>query len=375
MKIATVTPYDLAVPGGVNTHVLQMAQWLRGQGHEVRVIGPGRAAGAPAGVTLVGETHGVPAGGSVARIALSWRLSGAVQSLLAAEQFDVVHLHEPLMPLLPWQFLRHSRALNVGAFHAAAPLGPPLSRLAAPVLARWAARLHARIAVSGTARTAAARYLADGCEIIPNGVDLNHFQTPVPPPPVMRGDRRTVLFVGRQEPRKGLAVLLDAYGEIRAARPDTQLVVVGPASGPGRRLAARARQRGWTDVVFMGAAPPADLPAYYQHADVFCSPAIGGESFGMVLTEAMAAGAPVVASDIPGYRDVVRSGVDGLLVPPRRADALATAVLALLDNAPRRRALAERGRERARTFSIDTVGRSVLALYDQALARRRTGAA
>ena len=370
MRIAAVSPYDFSLPSGVNSHVLALAQWLRRQGHEVRTIGPASSGNglSAAGVTVVGKPRGIRVGGTVAQITLSPRLGSTVRSLLAAEQFDVVHLHEPHMPLLPLQFLRFSTALNVATFHAAEPLGGRLQRLAAPALRRWTRRLDVAIAVSPTARAALPASLAGSCHVIPCCIDSDHFARPLPPPPALRNGRRTILFVGRMEPRKGLPVLLQAYARVRAARGDTQLVIVGAAD---RRLQAQLRARGWEDVRFVGAVPYADLPAYYQAADIFCAPARAGEALGLVLAEAMAGGTPLIASDIAGYRGVVRAGVDGLLTPAGDAVQLARGIERLLDDAPLRQALRERGRERARDFSCDAVGPQILDLYDRHLGERR----
>lgn len=376
MKIAMVTPYDLAVPGGVNSHALHLAGGFRALGHDVRVIGPAseEVMHTSAEVHVLGRARAVPAGGSVARIALSHRLARSVRTLLHQEAFDVVHLHEPLMPLLPLQFLRYSEATNVGTFHAAESMGRRLGRLAAPLVGRWVDRLDARIAVSGLAGAQAERYLDRPCEVIPNCTDVAAFARPAPPladmPQGLREGRRTILFVGRQEPRKGLSDLLTAYGRVRERRSDTQLLVVGPLSKLGKRCRAWAKRQGWDDVVFTGAVRQADLPHYYQAADLLCAPATGGESFGLVLAEAMAAGLPIVASDIPGYRHVLEGSSAGVVVRPRDPARLAEALLTLLDDARARAALSAGGKRQAEAYSVEAVGQQVLAVYDRHLNSR-----
>ena len=373
MKIAMVTPYDLAVPGGVNSHALHLASSFRALDHDVRVIGPasGEVAHTSAEVHVLGRARAIRAGGSVARIAISHRLAHSVQTLLHQEAFDVVHLHEPMMPMLPLQFLRYSEATNIGTFHAAESVGRRLGQLAAPLVRRWVSRLDAHIAVSNVASAQAESYLSRPCELIPNCIDVEAFARPAPPLdgacPELREGRRTILFVGRQEPRKGLSDLLAAYGRLRAHQPDTQLLVVGPMSSLGRRYRSWVARQGWDDVIFTGAVSQTDLPRYYQAANLLCAPAIGGESFGLVLAEAMAAGLPIVASDIPGFRQVLEGSGAGVMVPPRDPNRLAETLLTLLKDAPALASLGAGGRRRAEAFSIETVGRQVLAVYDRHL--------
>ncbi len=374
MKIAVVSPYDFSIPGGVNSYALSLARWQRRQGHDVRVIGPASSRNGltPPDVTVVGRPLPVPAGGTVATIAMSPLVPRALRSLLEEEQFDIVHLHEPLMPLLPLHALRVSTALRVGTFHTAEPLGRRLYRLAGPALARWATRLHAHTAISATARDVAAPFIRGPCEIIPGCIDIDRFARPAPPLPALLDGRRNILFVGRIEPRKGLAVLLQAYGRVRASHHDTRLVVVGPKGWLGCRLERRVRALAWDDVVFTGAVAAADLPRYYQAASVFCAPAGGGEAFGIVLAEAMAAGVPIVASEIPGYRHVIQSQRQGLMPPPHDPARLADAIERLLDDAPLRADLRARGRERVRSFSVESVGQRMLDLYDRRLSEQRS---
>ena len=187
---------------------------------------------------------------------------------------------------------------------------------------------------------------------------------PRPRPQEMPDDRRNILFVGRGEPRKGLVDLVEAYGRLRTEHDNLRLVVVGPSGPLGPVLRERARAAGWDDVRFVGPVPESALPAYYQAAHLFVAPATGGESFGLVLTEAMAAGVPVIAGDNPGYRAVVRDGVDGLLAPPRDPVALARAIDALLRDDLRRRRFAQAGPRRAAEFSLESIGGRFLALYD-----------
>ena len=368
MKIAMVTPYDLAAPGGVNRYAMDIAGWVRGRGHEVQLIGPASArGGTPPEATIVGRARGVRGGGTVAPIALDPRLGSQVRRLLRRERYDVVHVHEPLMPMLSLQFLRQADAPLLGTFHSAEPAAGRLYRLTGPLLRRWTRRLAARTAVSETARAIAGPALGGPCAIVPGCTDLSRFSTPAPRPELPSLDgraRRVILFVGRAEARKGLDDLIDAYGQLRARHDDLRLVVVGAAGRRGDTLRARVDAAGWLDVHFTGPVSASDLPRYYQAAHVFVAPATGGEAFGLVLTEAMAAGVPVVAGDNPGYRAVVRDGRDGLLAPPHDPAALAATIERLLGDEPLRRRLIAAGRERARDFDVATVGARMLSLYE-----------
>src|SRR6185437_3998377 len=338
MKIALVSPYDYDVPGGVGKHIAALTRQFRAAGHEVRIIAPGSSDSVVEdreGIYRVGRVTPVPGNGSVARITLSVpfasSLSRRVRLVLAAERFDVIHIHEPLMPSLPVAVLLAgaSGAVRVGTFHAfrESYYGYYYGR---PVLRRLINRLDGRVAVSRAAFEFVSRYFPGAYSIIPNGVDLHMFNERVEPFPRYRDGRPTVLFVGRIEKRKGLAFLIRAYQDLRLRLPDVRILVVGRSGRAGRAYQRYARAHELTGIEFAGEVSAADLPRYYQSCDVFCSPAISGESFGMVLLEAMALGKPVVATAIDGYKQVMQDERQGRLVPPRDASALAQALLELL---------------------------------------------
>jgi phosphatidylinositol alpha-mannosyltransferase len=370
MKIALVSAYDYAYPGGVTEHVRNLADQFRSRNHEVHVIAPySRRPGDPAvdpTVHAVGRAMPIPANGSVARITLPLRGYLQVKRLLSHQAFDVVHLHEPMMPALPLTVLRHSQAINVGTFHAFGRTNIGYF-YAKPVLKPFFNKLHGRIAVSSPAREFVAKHLPGDYTIIPNGIDYDRFAVPKEPIPEFDDDRLDVLFVGRLEKRKGLKFLLRAWPLVRREFPNARLLVVG---GGGRRLESYRRyaeQRGLDEVVFAGHVPPRDLERYYQTSDVFCAPSTGQESFGIVLLEAMAAGRPIVATAIPGYAEVVTHGGEGLLVPPKDAEALAVSLAHLLADAQLRRELGERGRMKAAAYDWATVADRVLGFYDKTI--------
>ena len=371
MKVCLVSPYDFMHPGGVTEHVRHLAEQLRLRGHDVTVLAPSSRVsddhGIP-GYVRIGRSVAVRSNGSVARIGLSFHLVRRIRSLLADASFDVVHYHEPLVPALPITVLRFNRGANVATFHAMAKrnLGYYYGR---PFLKRYFNRLHGLIAVSEPARDFVARYFDGDYHIVPNGIDCARFNPGLPPIDGARGDGwRTVLFVGRLESRKGFPTLLEAYGALRQQRADVRLVVVG--DGPMRwGYERQAEALGVPDVLFRGHVSAEDIPRYYASADVFCSPATGSESFGIVLLEAMASGVPVIASTIPGFSQVVSNGVDGVLAPPKQPGAWVDALRALLDDEPRRAAMGAAGLEKAQRFDWARVVGRVLDVYAEASAR------
>ncbi|MBV9326605.1 MAG: glycosyltransferase family 4 protein [Chloroflexi bacterium] len=376
MKLALVSPYDFAYPGGVTEHVSHLAEQFRAHGHEVHIIAPSSddetepSLSVDAPVHRIGRVVSIPANGSVARITLSLRSYLQAKRLLSEEQFDLIHLHEPMMPALPLTVLRHSGATNIGTFHAFR--NTPLAYFyGKPILKPFFRKLHGHIAVSSAAREFVGEYFPADYRVIPNGIDFPRFNTRYPPLEELSDGRPTVLFVGRLEKRKGLRFLLRAWPMVLKRQPEARLVVVGrgrPLEGY-RRFAER---HGWgpSDVKFAGYVAAEDLPRYYQACDVFCAPNTGQESFGIVLLEAMAAGAPIVASDIPGYRDVVTSGEEGLLVERQNPGALADAVCRLLGNPELRASMRRAGQFKAREFDWPRVAAQVLDYYEEVLEKR-----
>ena len=367
MKIALVSPYDWAVPGGVNNHVRPLAAHFIRAGHEVRIIAPSsrRWSHSCDYLTVIGEhVIGLPASGSVANVCFSFNLGPRVKSLLAREGFDMVHVHEPFQPLLPFQFLRYADTTLVTTFHATREGGSRLYAYARFLIKPWWDRIDGRIAVSRAALKMIGRYFTDRYCIIPNGIDYPHFASEVPPIPKYIDGKRNILFVGRQEKRKGLPYLLEAYARLKRERPNIRLIVVGPDGGIRPACERYVRRHQLEDVVFTGFVPYEELPRYYKTADVYCAPSTGHESFGIVLLEAMAAGTPIIASDIGGFADVLEDGVEGLLVPPRDAQALATAMDRLLSDAALREQMGRAGTVRAEPYGWEHVSARVLEYYE-----------
>ena len=371
MKIALVSPYAWSATGGVNNHIRHLAEEFVEHGHDVHIVAAGKTRTFHDGVcnvTTIGRPIPLRVSGSVARITLSLRVAGKVRDLLEREQFDIVHAHEPFMPNLPIQFLRYSTAVNVGTFHAARDSNV-FYFYGRRLIKRWQAKLDGKIAVSQAAVQHIQKYFPGYYNIIPNGVDVEHFARDVEPLPEFSDNKLNVLFVGRPEKRKGLRFLIRAFVGVQRELADTRLIIVG--AGDFSRYERAVRNAKLHDVSFHSHVPFDELPRYHHSAHVFCAPNTGFESQGIVLLEAMAAGVPIVASNIDGFAGVVTHGVEGLLVQPESAPALAEGLLTVLRDQPRRQAMGARGRDRARFYSWDRVGQQVLTYYERLLYERR----
>ncbi len=371
MKIALVSPYDFAYPGGVTNHISSLERHFTRMGHEVRVIAPASQAVSTFGdrFIAIGKPRPIPTSGSIARISLSLRLASSIKAALNKEKFDIIHLHEPFMPMLCSAVLRFSNTRNIGTFHACDgkpgyKFGQPISTI---MLKRRGRKLDGRIAVSKPAMDFASKYVPGYYDIIPNGIDIKRFSPDVPPIERFRDGKLNILFVGRLERRKGLKYLIKAYEQVKREIADSRLIIVGPGDRPRKKYEQWAKRRGVDDVVFTGYVPYAELPGYYQTADVFCSPATSRESFGIILLEAMAVGKPIVASNIAGYASVVTHGEEGLLVPPKDSRSLAQALISLMKDARLRQQMGTRGRNKAEKYSWEEIAQKVLDCYVRVL--------
>ena len=362
MKIGLVCPYIYPEAGGVAQHVRYLYENLRLRGHDVRVItashGPQRSS--EGDIIRLGVGFSVPINASVGTLTFSPRYLTQIDDLLERERFDVLHFHEPFVPFLSLFLLRESTSVNVATFHAFAGFSPSYE-FGSRALRGHAGRLHGRIAVSAAARHFIDRFFPGDYKVIPNGVDVGRFAKAVPLARWQDGTPN-VLFVGRHEPRKGLLDALKAHRILRKTGSRHRLLVVG--SGPQEREARRyVATRGLQGVEFLGRVSDDEKAQLFRTADVFTSPATGGESFGIVLLEAMAAGTPIVCSDIHCYKGVVRRGREGLLVPPRSPRELAVALDQLLRDPVRRAEMGAAGRLRAEEFSWPRVTAKVEEYY------------
>jgi phosphatidylinositol alpha-mannosyltransferase len=328
-------------------------------------------------VFVAGRPRPVPASGSVARISLDPFVGRKVATYLHAQQFDVVHVHEPLMPAVNIEALRRSRranpdVVNVGTFHANRENGNALYRAGRQILKRSFSELDGKIAVSTPAARFVGGYFRGFYNIIPNGVDLERWSNPrLEPIPEFNDGMINILYVGRAEKRKGLDYLLKAFSMVNARQWNTRLLVVGPDSRRRRRVQARVEESNLRGVVFIDGPTAEELPRWHRTSHIFCSPATGNESQGIVLLEAMAAGIPVVASNIEGYASVITHNIDGVLVRPRDRMGLADALSGLVRDADSRAALAEAGKRRAEDYSWAHVTQRILSYYERLRDERR----
>ncbi|MEE9399872.1 MAG: glycosyltransferase family 4 protein [Dehalococcoidales bacterium] len=367
MKIALVSPYDFAYPGGVCNHISCLDKQFTRLGHEVKIIAPASKTIPDVGSRLIpiGKPRPVPVSGSIARITLSPWLSSRIKAVLEREKFDISHLHEPLMPMLCTTVLRLSNTPNVGTFHASGgkpwySFGTPVGKL---LLKKWVRKLDGKIAVSEPAMKFASNHFPGDYTIIPNGVDSKHFSPDVKPIDELTDGKLNILFTGRLEKRKGLIYLLEAYRRIKLEVPNSRLIVVGPGKRLRNKYEKWVMRKGLKDVVFVGYTSYRDLPRYYKTADIVCLPATGQESFGIVLLEAMAVGKPIVASDIRGYNHVITHGVEGLLVPPKNPEKLAQALITLIADEPLRRQMEAKGRPKAMEYDWEHIAQRILDYY------------
>ena len=371
MKIALVCPYDWAKHGGVKAHVSALVDHLIAN-HDVRVFAPASArlprSGADRVVQAVGRPLSVPYNRSVAPVALSpWVVRRTSKALREFEP-HVVHVHEPVAPMVAAAAAMFGPKPVIGTFHTWSDKDRTY-RLVAPVARRLAAGLDARVAVSPAAQEYAADALhlpMGSFRVIPNGVPVAAYATAAPLPQLVDRARPLLLFVGRLEARKGLDVLIRAFLRLRTTMPEVRLCVVG--EGPEReRCQQMVPPSIRPDVLFVGAVDESQKPRYHASADLFVAPNTGGESFGIILLEAMAAGLPIVASDIPGFRTVMKDGRQGRMVAAGNAFGLAEAIATVLSNQRLGQAMATEGRRTASEYDWPVIGARLEALYRHVL--------
>jgi len=369
MKVGIVVPYSWSYLGGVPEHAELQASALQGLGIETRTImghdppgsftrvlhpRQGRHGRPPADVIPVGRSVIVPANGALPNIVLSPGAVPRIKQALNRERFDVLHLHEPMTPVICTAVMAWARCPVVATFHASGGLG--WLHAGRPVWGFLMDRIDRRIAVSEAARDSAARWFPGEFEVIPNGVLIPRRAEP-------GGREHRVVFVGRHDPRKGMPVLLRAWPEIHR-RTGARLRIVG-ADPLMVRLAEARAGAGSEGIDALGFLSQDDLTEELLNAKALIAPSLGGESFGMVLTRAFACATPVVASDITGYRDVMTDET-GVLVPPGETDMLAEAVTGLLDDEPKRERLGAAARRTAQErYSWDDIGRRLKAIYEE----------
>jgi phosphatidylinositol alpha-mannosyltransferase len=373
MRVGLVNPYALDTPGGVQAHVVDLAEYLISAGHEVSLLTPSDTeCSLPPYAVWAGKAVPVPYNGSVARVAFSPAVSERARQWLDQGSFDVVHLHEPASPSVSLLALRAARGPIVATFHSSQEKSRSL-RLAGPMLRPSLEKISGRIAVSAQAHDTVLRDLGGSCVVIPNGVKVERFAGPDVSPGHGEEDAvqavgghqssTTLVFLGRfTEPRKGLDVLLKALPRVFDEVPGARLVVAGP--GERTQVMRRLPEGVAARCEFTGPLTEPEKAALLRRADVYLAPNTGGESFGIILVEAMAAGAPVLAADLPAFREVLDDGRAGELFPVADPGGLADALVRLLGRRGRRHELARRGPVHARRYDWSQVGRRVLDVYD-----------
>jgi phosphatidylinositol alpha-mannosyltransferase len=364
MRIGIVCPYSFDVPGGVQFHVRDLAEHLIGQGHHVSVLAPADDdTPLPGYVESVGRTVPVRYNGSVARLNFGPVTAARVGRWVDRGEFEVVHLHEPVTPSISLLALWAAEGPIVATFHTS-NIRSRAMQAAYPLLRPSLEKIAGRIAVSEDARRTVTTHVGGDAVVIPNGVNVERFAgAPVRAQWQGRDGAPTLAFLGRiDEPRKGLHVLAAAMPEVLATFPGARLLVVGPGD------AEAARERMTPEVAaateFLGAVSDPDKASLLASVDLYVAPHTGGESFGIVLVEAMSAGAPVVASDLPAFLRVLDGGRAGATFRSEDASALARELVRLAADPAARAVLSEEGRRRARQFDWSVVAEEVMAVYE-----------
>ncbi|MCL6300863.1 glycosyltransferase family 4 protein [Streptomyces kronopolitis] len=360
MKIGIVCPYAWDVPGGVQFHIRDLAEHLIRLGHEVSVLAPADDdTPLPPYVVSAGRAVPVPYNGSVARLNFGLLSAARVRRWLQHGAFDVIHIHEPASPSLGLLTCWAAQGPIVATFHTSNPRSRAMIA-AYPILQPALEKIRARIAVSEYARRTLVEHLGGDAVVIPNGVDVGFFASAEPK---AEWQGRTIGFIGRiDEPRKGLPVLMKALPAILAEVPDARLLVAGRGDEEEAVAALPAEMR--SRVEFLGMVSDEDKARLLRSVDLYVAPNTGGESFGIILVEAMSAGAPVLASDLDAFAQVLDQGEAGELFTNEDAAALATAAVRLLGDPSRLTELRERGSRHVRRFDWSTVGADILAVYE-----------
>lgn len=356
MKIGIVCPYAWDVPGGVRSHIADLAESLMDRGHDVRVLAPAEdSESLPEWVHDGGRPIAVPYNGSIARLSFGVGAAKKVRAWVREGDFDVVHVHEPLSPSLSILTCWSASGPIVGTWHSALDRSRVMS--AGYYIAQTAAeKVRGHIAVSDDARSTLVSHVGGDAVLIPNGVRVRNFSLAEPDPAV---PECSVVFLGRvDEPRKGLDVLADAWASIQTAVPQARLVVVGPGEPEESALL------GDPSVIWRGRVSDEEKASILRAARVYCAPHTGGESFGIVLAEAMAAGAAVAASDLPAFRRVLLDGECGEVFATGDSQALAESVIELLTNDVRHAQVVQSAMKRVQDFDWDRVVDDVIAVYD-----------
>jgi phosphatidylinositol alpha-mannosyltransferase len=379
MKIGLVCPYDIFLGSGVKEVVMALAHGLRERGHDVKIIS---AMPVDKKEVVIDDPNVIMLGAltsirtplhTVAQVSVSVSTE-AVQAMLDEEKFDILNFHEPWVPMLSRQILSRSKTVNVATFHAKLPettMSRTLEKVITPYTRSILKYLHSMSAVSEAAKEYVSSLTDRSVEIVPNGIDLKTYVAPAQKKPLNK-DRKTILYIGRLEKRKGAIFLIDAYHELTERRKDVQLIIAG--AGPDReKLEDYVKENGIPHVTFKGYIDDKDKKHLLGNADLYCSPALFGESFGIVLLEAMAMGAVTVAGDNPGYSSVMKDRGTWSLVNPRDIPEFSRRLEMMLFDEEMRELWTKWAQEYVKQFDWPKVVAQYEAFYERALANHRSG--
>ena len=363
LRIGIVCPYSWDVPGGVQNHIRDLAEFLINNGHYVEVLAPAtESADLPSYVVSAGRAVSIPYNGAVARVLFGVVANSRVRSWINDGDFDLLHLHEPAIPSLSLLACWAGEGAMVGTFHAAAKYQKAIVAIG-PILEPVIEKLSARIAVSESARLTLTAHLETDAIVIPNGIYADNYRDGSSRP---EWQGNTIGFLGRfEEDRKGLPVLLDALPIISRFVPDIRVLIAGPGDSEEvlEKVDPQLRHR----VEFLGKISEADKADFLASVSLYIAPNTGGESFGIILAEAMAGGAAVVASDIPAFADVLGDGKYGALFESENSESLAKVIIDLLRDSDKRKDLATSGAKHAQRFDWSEVGEEIFEVYELAM--------
>jgi phosphatidylinositol alpha-mannosyltransferase len=374
MKIAQICPYNLFRAGGVQTHVKYLAQELRLQGHDVKIIAPGTdgAKCADKNIILLGKLteFGMNKTQTDFSLALG-KLSEKIKKVLLKEKFDILHFHEPWLPALSYQILVESRGINIATIHSSTPdnfVGKSIEFFLMPFASTVLNEFDSVIAVSNAASKYLKEFYKGEVCIVPNGIDLSVFNPQNKPFDKFEDGKINILFLGRLDKRKGCIYLLKAFRKLKARFENVRLLIAGKGDQL-KNINKYITKHDIPDVEMLGFVSEEDKPRIYASCDIYCSPALYGESFGIVLLEAMATGRPVVAYSNPGYKDVIKGTGALFLVKPKKVDALAAKLETLCRDKNLRGLMSKWGLKEAKKYSWDKVCDGVIKVYKNALER------
>lgn len=367
LRIGIVCPYSWDVPGGVQNHIRDLAEFLLNNGHHVEVLAPAtEATDLPDYVVSAGRAVSIPYNGAVARVLFGVVANSRVRSWINDGNFDLLHLHEPAIPSLSLLACWAGEGAMVGTFHAAAKYQKAIVAIG-PILEPVIEKLSARIAVSESARLTLTAHLETDAIVIPNGIYADNYRDGSSRP---EWQGNTIGFLGRfEEDRKGLPVLLDALPIISRFVPDIRVLIAGP--GDSEEVLEKVNPQLRNRVEFLGKISEADKADFLASVSLYIAPNTGGESFGIILAEAMAGGATVVASDIPAFADVLGDGKYGALFESENSESLAKVIIDMLRDNEQRKALAIAGAAHAQRFDWSQVGEEIFEVYELAMVQGR----